>query len=501
MAGASAKLEALECLLTETGGAVIIYTGTRRDAEDVAEFARTRVGQRARAYHAGLNSAERAEVQDQFMAGDLNLVAATNAFGMGIDRPDVRLVIHYTLPGSLDAYYQEAGRAGRDGQPASALLYYSPRDISLHEFFIENDAPSQAELRGLHDHIRQTAGTRSYRATELAKATGLHEIKVRVGLQQLELAGGLTRGAQQLGGWFQLQPSPLSDQTFKIIDERVQRRRKHKYAMLDRMTSFAQTRACRRQVILDHFGDPSPATAKVCCDNCLADAEQQDPVIQAESELERGALAILDCVRRLEWPIGKGKLARILNGSRARVVSSYTNASGYGSLSKWRQRAIEALIDQLIRSKYLLVTGERRPVLLITSQAELALEREAAIPLDEVNLGDSRIQRSPSSLPQGETFAKSRQLLEQGLSVQAIAAERGLTERTIYNHMGRLIFEGQIEVGTIVPPDIQAQIRTAIQAEGSAHLLAPLKARLPDGIDYGLIRCVAEDWKREQSGK
>ena len=101
-------------------GAIIIYTGTRRDAEEVAEFVRVVCKLQAEHYHAGLPAEERAHIQERFVTG------ATNAFGMGIDRADVRQFSHYSLPGSLEAYYQEAGRAGRDGHPAKAVLLYDP---------------------------------------------------------------------------------------------------------------------------------------------------------------------------------------------------------------------------------------------------------------------------------------------------------------------------------------------------------------------------------------
>src|SRR5207247_7846882 len=126
------------------GRRTLVYAATRRNAETAAATLQTS-GVEAAAYHAGLGDAERTRVQDAFAAGRLPVVCATNAFGMGIDRPDVEAVVHYAIPGSLEAYYQEIGRAGRDGRAATATLLWDYADVATREFLI--DSPPRRDYR------------------------------------------------------------------------------------------------------------------------------------------------------------------------------------------------------------------------------------------------------------------------------------------------------------------------------------------------------------------
>ncbi len=122
------------------GGSAIVYAATRKKVDVVADLV-NRAGIRAAGYHAGVPDEERRRLQDAFMAGSVRVITATNAFGMGIDKPDVRLVVHHEMPGSLEAYYQEAGRAGRDGDPALCVLLHAHGDRHLHHFLIEQGHP------------------------------------------------------------------------------------------------------------------------------------------------------------------------------------------------------------------------------------------------------------------------------------------------------------------------------------------------------------------------
>ena len=147
---------ALVQILREHEGLAVVYAATRRAVERIAKVLETaRI--RAVAYHAGLDDTHRHEVQDAFMNERVRAIVATNAFGMGIDKPNVRVVIHHAMPGTLEAYYQEAGRAGRDGQPSTCVLLHAFQDRFTHEFFIKGAYPDRKLVESVHETLRHHA--------------------------------------------------------------------------------------------------------------------------------------------------------------------------------------------------------------------------------------------------------------------------------------------------------------------------------------------------------
>lgn len=228
-----------------TAGPGIVYVRTRKAAEGYAADLAD-AGLAAAAYHAGLGKRVRTQVQDDFMAGRIEVMVATSAFGMGIDKADIRFVVHAQAPESPDSYYQEVGRAGRDRQPALGLLFFRPEDLSLARFFT---APNPKPMDVAKVMEAWPAGTEPDR-TQLATDTRMSARKLGRIVNLIEDAGvGTDR------------PNAIA------VIERADAYRRLQESRIERMRAYAEARRCRRQFLLEYFGEQA---AELCgdCDNC-----------------------------------------------------------------------------------------------------------------------------------------------------------------------------------------------------------------------------------------
>ncbi|NUR87883.1 MAG: ATP-dependent DNA helicase RecQ, partial [Nonomuraea sp.] len=209
----------------------IVYTTSRKQTGRLSGLL-AEAGVRAAAYHAGLRRAERDDVHDRFMAGGLDVVVATNAFGMGIDKPDVRFVFHAEIPGSPDAYYQEIGRAGRDGEPAEAVLFYLPEDLALQRYFT-GGAPDEETL----ERVAGAVPGRGIGRKGLAERAGLSPRRLTALLDLLERAGAVRLGTRLVTPADDLDPRAAARQARELAE----RRRDVDRSRLEMMRRYAET--------------------------------------------------------------------------------------------------------------------------------------------------------------------------------------------------------------------------------------------------------------------
>ena len=329
----------------QAGQCGIVYCTSRKRTEEVADLLKVR-NIRAACYHAGLPAEDRARVQDAFIRDDLDIVVATVAFGMGIDKPNVRFVVHYDIPKNIESYYQETGRAGRDGLPAEALLLFDPADIERVRGLLENNEnPEQ---------------------------------------RQVEI--------------------------FK----------------LNLMSAFAEAQTCRRQVLLNYFGEYH---AKPCgnCDICLDPPKTYDGTEDAQKALS--------CVYRVGQRYGMGHVIEVLRGAQSQRIRElgHDKLSTYGIGKEQSHEYWLSVLRQLIHKGLLVQNITRHLVLQLTEAARPILRGEQplelAVPRTEL-LSAKKLRRRELELAQGEDAALFRELRK--LRKQ-LAEDEGIPPYVVFN--------------------------------------------------------------------
>jgi ATP-dependent DNA helicase RecQ len=260
--GEERKLRALADRIAESEPPGIVYVATRRQAEELADSLCGR-DLRAASYHAGMKGAERDAVQERFMDGDLDVVAATTAFGMGIDKADVRWVLHSEISESLDSYYQELGRAGRDGEPAEAVLFYRTEDLGLRRFFSGSGHVEVDEIAQVLDAVRSHG--EPVEPGDLQEETELSQTKLATAVSRLEEAGAVE--VLPTGEVAAADDARPPAEAVQAAAETEEKRRSFDRSRVDMMRAYAETDGCRRAFVLSYFGEPfEPPCGR--CDNC-----------------------------------------------------------------------------------------------------------------------------------------------------------------------------------------------------------------------------------------
>jgi ATP-dependent DNA helicase RecQ len=364
----------------------IIYCATRKNVERVAmELSKQRLSHVY--YHAGMTEDQRKQAQDKFMNGEASVAVATNAFGMGIDRADLRFVIHYDIPGSVEAYYQEAGRAGRDGEPARCQLLFNFADVRTQEFFIEGANPTREIIAGLHRELLRLCrgGAIEMPISEIAEhvVEAKNDMAIGSALHLLERAGFITRdylhGSRTYTTTLVEPVKSLDD--LPIDFEKLDKKRARDLAKLNRMIAYADHRGCRHQFILNYFGDDEAADHCSACDNCLSrgGAARRLPTEEETVTIQKA----LSCVARLNGRFGRGRIVKTLVGSRSKEILDLglDRLPTYSLLRDWGEDYVWALLDELIKARCLAVSDDRYPTLSLTELGAEVMRKQKQIPL------------------------------------------------------------------------------------------------------------------------
>jgi ATP-dependent DNA helicase RecQ len=399
------KITRIKALANNNPGSGIVYTATRKAVEDVGADLRSE-GLSVITYHAGMRDAERVKAQEEFMSGREQIIVATNAFGMGIDKPDIRFVAHYQMPGSIEAYYQEIGRAGRDGLRSTCLLLFNYADKNTHDFFIEGSYPDAAVVRAVYEALKATKQRQIELSTsEIAARSGeSNEMAVQSALYLLERAGHIERNAsfdRRTSGAARrsrtillLDNVPTHEIRVKYAD--VSRRAELERRKLREMIEFCYSEQCYRSYILNYFGDRHHERECGDCGNCAPQkfryrVDSASPIPSLLSATPRDLSAdellrvrkTLACAKRMNGRFGKTLLAATLRGSASQKVSQarLNELSTYGILGDMRQEKLMLLIDSLVEAGCLQIKGGAYPMVFITTLGERVMREQELVQL------------------------------------------------------------------------------------------------------------------------
>jgi ATP-dependent DNA helicase RecQ len=332
-----------------SGRSALVYAATRKNVEKAARCLQE-AGVDCGLYHGGLDHASRSRVQDAFLQGRLDVVVATNAFGMGVDRADVRCVVHWDLPGSLEAYYQEIGRAGRDGLSAQAILLFNPADRRTQEFFIRMGHPAIEDVYRIYEALQAQGCNPVYLKPEvLADCLGEEPSALRTVdacISVLRREGWVKPvhgGDHGMLGVRLREPS----EALALDEAKLQRRRESDYAKLDAMLRFPKE-GCRMHSLVRYFGEQVPKGGCGHCDVCKGGGQAEPEDLEGE-DFDRVCKA-LRCIKDMRKPFSPTMVSRVLCGSQDKSVLAFRfdRLRGYGLLADWQSSRVDALLEAMV---------------------------------------------------------------------------------------------------------------------------------------------------------
>ncbi len=497
------------------GESAVIYCATRKQVEEVT-MALKKNGIEAGMYHGGLSDADREYVQDAFMTSERAVLVATNAFGMGVDKSDVRAIVHYNFPGSIEAYYQEAGRAGRDGEPAHCLLVYNYADRGIHDFFVENSNPTSEVVQRLWTMLSKNGlGTHPLSNDQIAQqlnragrgAPKVHPMAVDSALRQLRSAGHIDYGYRDGRPWVAILDLARA-RDLRIDWANMKRRRDSEERHLLDVIGYASGNKCRQQFLLRYFSSKK-SSEKTCghCDVCSGRPEYarnagiskgEMPIYASDSQ-DMLVKKLLSGVARVRGKWGTHAVAGMLRGSAAKKLKEggLDQLSTFGLLSYLRQQDVVDLLDFCQQGG--LITQNVHGAISLTDQGVEVMRGERALPdhtrenivrrvrFGEVGPGTAvrRTQPRREESSDGDTYERTLELIGEGKSFEEIAEVRGLTTASILRHIMVLAGDGHaLDLSEHLNAELLPKVREVAADWEVGNPLAALKEKLPIHFSY-----------------
>ena len=376
-------------LLQENPGATIIYVSSRAEADRLGVWLEQE-GIPTGVYHAGISNEIRAQIQEQFQQDKLRILVATVAFGMGVDKPDVRQVIHYNLPTSLENFYQEAGRAGRDGEASQCTLFYVPKDYQIQKYLIDRDYPEDSDIRTVYRRIHRSPEPIS-REDIRAEFESKDETKANAALKLLLDQNWIT---EVTPGHYKTTRAVNSP---KVDRRALDARQEQTYIRLNQIVDYATGPRCRRQVLLSYFGqDYHPPCNS--CDVCL-EGKNAIPAIGSQ-ESDHVARGLLEAVSQFDGKFGRSTISKLLTGSQAKQIQQWNldRSPWYGKFKNHSAKVLDDWLKHLCAQNLLGVTIGEYPKLYITKEGRQALKEEVWIALPGLGTS-SKSAKSPLDDP------------------------------------------------------------------------------------------------------
>lgn len=522
------KLDRIQALMDHyDGDPVLVYCATRKQVDEVTREL-DGMGISAGMYHGGLSDGERERVQDAFMRDEFPVLVATNAFGMGVDKSDIRAIVHYNIPGSIEAYYQEAGRAGRDGEPAHCLMLFNYVDRGIHEFFNEQTYPSQDVVERVWDYLSKLGvDTHPIGAEQIAnhlnrgtrgRGKKLNSWAVETVLRQLQRAGHAEFGTREGFPWVTVCDYART-RDLRVDFEYLEHRRSINDGLLTDVVRYASGRNCRQLYLLRYFNS-RPSFEKGCghCDVCCGTPEyakvarsNTTPSIISDDPLDVLLQKVLSGVARARGRFGAHIVAGALRGSKAKKVknTSLPRLSTYGLLSNLKQDDIVTLLDICLRHDLLdrsdhgcislneLGNDVMRDPDQMSDDLRAHLEstvkprqrrRASSSPAKSSNR--PRVEQAPgNSAAPADIYTETLTYLQEGKTFDEIAKLRDVTRQTVLRHLMVLGERGDVfDLSEHIEEHILEDVRQAAEGWSYGEPLAPVKERLRKNCSYDKLK-------------